>query len=75
MHHSLNLASEKYYNDKIGAEHIAFRRQQASDTIRGALTFVAIFSISAGCAWLLYQSPQFIPGCIDWMRSSGILSF
>ncbi len=75
MQNHQQLTSEKYYLEKLETEVRYFRRRQAGQSIKTVITFVALFSIFAVCGYALYQTPSFVPDCIDYMRANGVLSY
>jgi len=72
-HHTLD--SEKYYVDKLQAEAKMLRRYKASLTVKKAMGFMALFSVFAVCGYALFMHPTFVPDCVDFMRTNGILSY
>ena len=72
-HHT--LSSEKYYVDKLKAEAKVLRRYKAGQSIKTTMGFMALFSVFAVCGYALFMHPTFVPDCVDFMRTNGILSY
>ena len=72
-HHT--LSSEKYYLDKLETEYKMLRKHKASKSFKNMFTLMAMFSLSAVCAYALFVHPTFVPESVDFMRANGILSY
>ena len=72
-HHT--LSSEKYYVDKLKTEVKMMRRYKAGLSIKKAMGYIALFSVFAVCGYALFMHPTFVPDCVDFMRTNGILSY
>ena len=75
MHKSLELSTEKYYADKVKAEAKVFRRYQAKETFKSMLVMLVLVGVATSVAATILFVPDFVPNCVDWLKSSGYVSF
>ena len=71
----IELSTEKYYADKVKAEFKDYRRQHAKQSIKSMLTMIVLVGLASSVAATILFVPDFVPNCVDWLKTSGFRSF